>query len=139
MTRKNPTAQRGRCGALADEWEAISKRRGMSDNESYRAGDRQAAIEIELIATPAKTMTDIIAKARILKEWERQRVTSSMRISFSRGACSPTWSAWRDSKTTSADTGPAPAGLFVDHETSRISLHHPARAWASHSRAAHAE
>ncbi len=75
MTRKNPTAQRGRCGALADEWEAISKRRGMSDNESYRAGDRQAAIEIELIATPAKTMTDIIAKARILKEWARQRVS----------------------------------------------------------------
>jgi hypothetical protein len=75
MTRKTlATPQPGHCIALADEWLRIGKQRGVTDDEVDRIGDRQIEIEIKLTATPAETMADCIAKARILTEFERQHL-----------------------------------------------------------------
>jgi hypothetical protein len=83
MKRKTrPTPKVGQCVALADEWESIGKRHIVTDAECNRAGRRLTAIEIKLAATPAKTMADIIAKARILKEWERQSIVTDDKRRF---------------------------------------------------------
>ena len=45
--------------------------------EADIAGHRQSAVEDELAAIPADTLADILAKAQIVKEWERQGITVS--------------------------------------------------------------
>jgi hypothetical protein len=62
----------GRCAALADEWFATSNAPFVSDEHSDVAGDRLSEIEEDLAETPTVTAADVISKARVLAESERQ-------------------------------------------------------------------
>ena len=63
-------------------------RRLLTVVRALRTGDllKLTAIEEELVATPADTMADVLAKARILTEWERQGIAGSERERFLAGS-----------------------------------------------------
>lgn len=65
----------GRCAALAEEWLATVNAPFVSDEQSDAAGDRLTEIEDALVEMPAVSAADVIGKARVLAEWERQGIT----------------------------------------------------------------
>jgi hypothetical protein len=74
----------GRCVALAAEWETISKQWDHPTEEVInRTGDRQGEIEEELAKTPAATLADAAAKARILAEWEHDGISTEVGLAAS--------------------------------------------------------
>jgi hypothetical protein len=63
--------------ALAAEWESTFNLPYVSEEETYRIGDRQGEIEEELAKTPAASMADAVAKARVLAKCESEDINTA--------------------------------------------------------------